>query len=91
VRLLSDLLGLAVVDADGCTRGRIYDLTTRLGSSHPVVTGLLVAVGHGETRAVPWETVSFAGTRVELSSHRATHFSPERPLRCWSQSAVRLG
>ena len=67
MRLLSDLLGLPVVDADGRTRGRICDLTTRLGTSHPVVTGLLVAVGHRDTRAIPWEAVNLAGTRVELS------------------------
>ena len=67
MRLLSDLLGLPVVDADGRTRGRICDLTIRLGSSHPVVTGLLVAVRHRDTRAIPWEAVSLAGTRVELS------------------------
>jgi sporulation protein YlmC with PRC-barrel domain len=67
MRLLSDLLGLPVVDSDGRARGHINDLITRLRAPHPVVTGLLVAVSHRDTRAIPWETVNLAGTRVELS------------------------
>jgi hypothetical protein len=67
MRLLSDLLGLPVVESGGRVHGHICDLTIGLGTSHPVVTGLLVAVGHRDTQAIPWGTVSLSGTGVQLS------------------------
>lgn len=60
VVLLSHLVGRTVV-TDGRELGRVRDLTSSLAPGHPPVTGLVVDVGHGTSRLLPWSSVRSLG------------------------------
>jgi len=68
---LSDLVGRPLADAKGESIGRLSDVIVRLrGAEHPLVTGLVGAVGSREV-FVPLEQVSgFDGEVIKLTSAR---------------------
>ena len=68
---LSDLVGRPITDSGGESIGRLADVIVRLrGAEHPLVTGVVAAVGSREV-FVPLEQVSsFDGEVLKLTSAR---------------------
>lgn len=67
MRLLSDLLGLPLVDSDGRIRGHVHDLTVPLVAPHPRVAGVVIDADHRRTLLLAWSTVTVAAANVRIT------------------------
>jgi hypothetical protein len=78
VRLLSDLVGSRVVGAGGEAIGELRDLSVRLTTSRPAVTGVVVRRSRHETQLVAWGSSAWTDAGVRLSV---------RPAEAWLRAS----